>query len=717
MNKIIPSTMKTETILILAFALRMNGVTWAFKGSQFPFVSRESSPSSSPLRVASSAWATNDDRLVSSTKTFTENDLALDQSRRSKVKAPLVDSTLLRFLSEQKNSRSVLLDDDTDTPSASEAISIETPNSRKQDLKVDYATFASKALSINDSSQAATTDLPSINGDSSVKSTENQSWLSQYNAQRVSLKLQALGVESEAANEVGKIVQDYVLARITRRRIRKFLQERDAMWESGIAVSDDRSGINENISFAAASKFDIDAVISVMTEYGLTGTDIAAVLSHTPSLAMIMARKVSENETTTGRKSFTLQDTLDKAFVGLLGDTLKLRRYDARKVLRSCPGLLTSKGSASAEQVVKLMVSLGSSTSSIARDKSSLPTLLSRSPALIFRLVAFLSSAQLKIPLDAIGPILRQKQSAEMLNAVAPMRSPVTLGGQDEKITANNSTNTDTTSDVLSYLKVDDTMRQQKIEEGYRSMEAVADVLRRNAGIRDFRKILSSYPHVFFVNITNVVSVTNYLREEVGMTKEDLAKTIQTFPTLLDSDVAKISSIIDFLISIEVNEDDLPSILRSFPATLTLDVDKNMVPVVEFLRGIGVRNIGRFVTRLPPVLGYSVDDDLRPKWEFLKEVSQFDYFEVTRFPAYFSYPLERVIKMRYDYLRDRKQIPIQLVRVDDVLRFGDRDFATEIALDDDNGAAFAKFVEERSCSMKSLMRNRRNRNKRPKKTN
>ncbi len=258
--------------------------------------------------------------------------------------------------------------------------------------------------------------------------------------------------------------------------------------------------------------------------------------------------------------------------------------------------MLTSKGSASAEQVVKLMVSLGSSTSSIARDKSSLPTLLSRSPALIFRLVAFLSSAQLKVPLDAIGPILRQKQSAEMLNAVAPLRSPITLEGQDEKYTGNNPTHSETTPDVLSYLKVDDTMRQQKIEEGYRSMEAVADVLRRNAGIRDFRKILSSYPHAFFVNVTNVVSVTNYLREEVGMTKDDLAKTIQTYPTLLDQDVAKISAIIDFLISIEVNEDELPSILRSFPATLTLDIDKNMIPVVEFLRGIGVRNIGRFVT-------------------------------------------------------------------------------------------------------------------------
>jgi hypothetical protein len=123
-----------------------------------------------------------------------------------------------------------------------------------------------------------------------------------------------------------------------------------------------------------------------------------------------------------------------------------------------------------------------------------------------------------------------------------------------------------------------------------------------------------------------------------------------------------------------------------------------MIPVVSFLRDIGVRNIGRFVTRIPPVLGYSVDDDLRPKWDFLREVCQFDYFEVVRFPAYFSYPLERVIKLRYEYLRDIKGIPILLARVDDVLRFGDRDFATEIALDDDDGVAFAKIVEERGRS-------------------
>lgn len=545
-----------------------------------------------------------------------------------------------------------------------------------------------------------------------VKRTESQAWLSQYNAQKVALKLQALGVDSGVAVKAGKIVQDYALARVTRRRIRRFLQQRDALWESGYSMLQDRKGMKEGISPAAASVFDVDGVISVMTEYGLTGNDIAAVFSHTPSVAMMRAR-VPENEmklvgADRKRRSITLQEAMDKAFVELLGCTLKLRRYDARKVLRASPGLLTSKGSASAVQVVNLMVSLGSSTNAIARDKTSLPTLLCRSPALIFRLVAFLSSAQLKVPLSAIGPILRQKQSVELLDAVAPIKRTLALDSYDD-IERANLTSASSEAEILSYLKADNTLRQQQIEESYQKMEAVAGVLRRSAGIRDFCKILSSHPDAFFLNVTNIHFMAHYLREDVGMSKDDIAKAIQTFPLLLEHNVSKVKEVVEFLRSIEVDDDDLPSILRSFPATLLLDIDKDMMPVVSFLRSIGVRNIGRFVTRLPPVLGYTVENDLKPKWDFLTEVCQFDYFEVVRFPAYFSYPFERVIKMRYEYLRDCKGIPIQLARVDDVLRFGDRDFATEVALDTDGGDAFSQFVRERSCTIYSSTRSSRQR--------
>jgi len=636
-----------------------------------------------------------------------QNYVSTAEERKQRAKAPLVDSTLLRFLSSQKDSGS---NTNGNVPTTTR-IDDEIAQNNKV-VEVDLPTFTAENIVESSTEEKVQSTEAAIQEDKPI----DISWLSQYNTQRVALKLQALGVDSDVSLNAGEVVQDYVLARVTRSRIRRFLQERDALWESGkysSSVGSDRKGIMESMSPAAASSYDIDGVINVMTEYGLTGNDIAAVFTHTPSVVMMRARTIESDDSIQSgesndgkqqRQSFALDKTLDFAFVGLLSDTLKLRRYDARKVLRGTPGLLTSKGSASAIQVVDLMVSLGSSTNAIARDKARLPTLLCRSPALIFRLVAFLSSAQLKVPLSAIGPILRQRQSADLLDAVAPVKRPLTL---NDAISSKNMTlNTD--SEIRGYFKLDNTIRQQKIDENYRTMEATANILKRSAGIRDFRQILSSHPDALFRhNVTNIHKMVFFLRNDVGMSKDDISKAIQTFPTLLEHDVSRIKDIVKFLHLIEVDEDDLPSILRSFPATLMLDVEKDMIPVVQFLRGIGVRNIGRFVTRLPPVLGYSVEHDLKPKWDFLREVCQFDYFEVVRFPAYFSYPLERVIKMRYEYLRDCKKIPIQLARVDDVLRFGDRDFATEIALDNDKGAAFAKFVEKRSSSSQHPVRKRR----------
>jgi len=51
---------------------------------------------------------------------------------------------------------------------------------------------------------------------------------------------------------------------------------------------------------------------------------------------------------------------------------------------------------------------------------------------------------------------------------------------------------------------------------------------------------------------------------------------------------------------------------------------------------------------------------------------------------------------RYEYLRDVKRLPVQLLAVDDVLRFGDMDFATYIAKDEDCGAEYLKFVANRN---------------------
>lgn len=113
-------------------------------------------------------------------------------------------------------------------------------------------------------------------------------------------------------------------------------------------------------------------------------------------------------------------------------------------------------------------------------------------------------------------------------------------------------------------------------------------------------------------------------------------------------------------------------------------------------------------SRLPPILGYSVEKELNPKWEYLSLVCKFDYFEIVRFPAYFSYPLERVIKTRYEYLRDHKKAPISLVSVDDVLRFGDIDFAVSVAGDRDGGEEFLRYTKQRKKVLASGGKKKKN---------
>lgn len=251
-----------------------------------------------------------------------------------------MDSTLLRFLSSQKNGAQAPTNAAKGQPKLKRALA-NAITEEETVIEVEVPPLAETLLG----AEIDKTATPIAIQDQSQKIIQSQSWLSQYNAQKVALKLEALGVDESTAFNTGKVVQDYVLARVTRRRIRKFLQERDASWEAGNPLPLDKNGMKENIPLTTTSIYNLDSVISVMVEHGLTGNDISAVFSHTPSVAMMRARpNTNETENTAqtqaDRKGFTLAEALDNAFVGLLGNTLKLRRYDARKVRLVCHILL-----------------------------------------------------------------------------------------------------------------------------------------------------------------------------------------------------------------------------------------------------------------------------------------------------------------------------------------------------------------------------------------
>ena len=555
---------------------------------------------------------------------------------------------------------------------------------------------------------------------SDTKATKSEdsieTWMGQFNRNRVAqLLLAAAGdgaLDETLAIKAGESVQRHVLTRTARRRVREFLKERDYLWVQGLNPSKD-GGSPSSASSSTTSQqqqqpssaaytlprqqpqqlnYGFSDVVELLTESGLTAKDIAEILIHTPSVALMMPRRPPETRNEGIEQKLegeTLEETLDRALSQLLCGTLKLRRYDARKVLRTCPGLLTKRGSQSAHNIVGAMSRLGVSASSIARDKNALPTLLSRSPAAIFRLIAFLSSDAIRMPVDKIGPLIRRAECLEVLDEVAPV--PRLQG----PVAADLSSSTEELLPTFVGQALTE-QRRRHIDAIYKKMSSTAWTLRNEIGTNDLGKVVAAYPSVLLLDAEEqILPVANFLMDELGIWEDDLARVLQLYPALLGMPISKFEQVIEFMIDQGVDEENLASIFRSFPALLTLDIEKDMVPVVEFLRSIGINNIGRFITRLPPILGYSVDRDLVPKWEFIREIYAYESFELSKFPAFFSYPLETRIKVRFEYLRDVKLLPTPLIAPDLVLRYGDRDFALKVAGDKDEGAAYAAYLKER----------------------
>ena len=522
-----------------------------------------------------------------------------------------MDSTLLRFLSAQK-SQLKQTEDTIVQPGAGATPGIETeigieiqkvitdPNAdadADETINTDERRNSNTNTNIDNKGEK---DGLNLNAKSKASKTIVQdttadvlSWFTQYNAHRIALKLKSLGASDESAKEAGNAVQKYSLARTTRQRIRNFLRDRDLKWTSGstgTGMEEPATAVSD-LRVEAEMRgriYDVDAVVALLVDEGLTGRDIAAIFTHTPSISMMKARRGDAE-----KGGETLEDTLNRSFSGVLCSTIKLRKYDARKVLRTCPGLLTKRGSISAREVVSILSNLGVAPTSLCRDKAALPMLLSRSPASLFRFVAFLSSDYVRMPVSKIGPFIRRSECASILDLIAPLPqyNSNLLGGTNDNDGLNLSGD-----DIGKLLKDGSDDMENEITQRYSAMFDTAGFLRREVGIDDMGKVLAAYPEILTIDKNRVVQIVNYLQEETGMYHCDVARMIESYPMILETDISQMQSIIDYLRSLKVDEDVLGSILRSFPALLIKDPNGSMTEVVDFLKEIGVTNIGRFIT-------------------------------------------------------------------------------------------------------------------------
>lgn len=110
-------------------------------------------------------------------------------------------------------------------------------------------------------------------------------------------------------------------------------------------------------------------------------------------------------------------------------------------------------------------------------------------------------------------------------------------------------------------------------------------------------KLVAAYPGVLLLDSSaRIAPVVLFLRDGVGVDEDDIQKILQSFPSILESEISIMHESLDFLDKVGVSKEDIPKIIRAFPSILLLDIDTNMKPVVAFLEEIEVVNIGRFIT-------------------------------------------------------------------------------------------------------------------------
>jgi uncharacterized protein (UPF0210 family) len=193
------------------------------------------------------------------------------------------------------------------------------------------------------------------------------------------------------------------------------------------------------------------------------------------------------------------------------------------------------------------------------------------------------------MPVSSIGPFIRRTECASVLDLVAPLpRYDMKLLDatsyevdlcEDDMMTNNNSRNL-----------------ENVITKRYHAMFQTAEFLRKDIGIADLSKTLAAFPQILMINKSTVTQVVDFFHDELDLCDEDVVKIIESYPTILQTDLARMHSVINYMRSLEVAEESLGSIFRAFPALLSLDPESSMKDVVKFLEGIGVTNIGRFVT-------------------------------------------------------------------------------------------------------------------------
>ncbi|XP_031490993.1 transcription termination factor MTERF9, chloroplastic [Nymphaea colorata] len=175
-------------------------------------------------------------------------------------------------------------------------------------------------------------------------------------------------------------------------------------------------------------------------------------------------------------------------------------------------------------------------------------------------------------------------------------------------------------------------------------------------------QVIAAAPSLLSYSIEHSLKPTvKYLVEEVGLSQEDLGKVVQLSPQIL---VQKIDnswrSRFSFLSrELGASKQCIAKMVKKHPQLLHYSIEDGILPRINFLRSIGMRNpeILKMLTSITQVLSLSLENNLRPKYLYLVNELQNEVRSLSKYPTYFSLSLEQRIRPRHKFLVSLKKAP------------------------------------------------------------
>ncbi|KAK7299960.1 hypothetical protein RJT34_10791 [Clitoria ternatea] len=186
----------------------------------------------------------------------------------------------------------------------------------------------------------------------------------------------------------------------------------------------------------------------------------------------------------------------------------------------------------------------------------------------------------------------------------------------------------------------------------------------RGLGIPNSRigQIIAVSPSLFSYSVENSLKPTvRYLIEEVGIKEKDLGKVIQLSPQILVQriDISWNTRFMFLTKELGAPRDSIVKMVTKHPQLLHYSIDDGLLPRINFLRSIGMKNsdIVKVLTSLTQVLSLSLEENLKPKYLYLVNELKNEVQSLTKYPMYLSLSLDQRIRPRHRFLVSLKKAP------------------------------------------------------------